>query len=34
MRMIEGFGDGEEGTSLEILEFLSDAAAGKVELEL
>ena len=34
MRMIEGFGVGEEGTSLEILEFSNDAAAGKVELEL
>ena len=33
-RMIEGFGVGEEGASLEILELLNSAAAGKVELEL
>jgi len=32
--MIEGSGVGKEGTSLEILEFLNSAAAGKVELEL
>jgi len=32
--MIEGFGVGEEGASLEILELLNSAAAGKVELEL
>ena len=33
-RMIEGFRVGEEGASLEILELLDSAAAGKVELEL
>ena len=33
-RMIEGFRVGEEGASLEILELLNSAAAGKVELEL
>ena len=32
--MIEGFGDGEEGASLEILELLNNAAARKAELEL
>ena len=31
--MIEGFGVGEEGASLEILELLNSAAAGRVELE-
>jgi len=30
--MIEGFGVGEAGASLEILEFLDSAAAGKVKL--
>jgi len=33
-KMTEGFGVGEEGTSLEILELSNIAAAGKVELEL
>jgi len=32
--VIEGFGVGEEGASLEILELSNSAAAGKVELEL
>ena len=32
--MIEGFRVREEWTSLEILELLNSAAAGKVELEL
>jgi len=32
--MIEGFGVGGEGASLEILELLNNAAAEKVELEL
>ena len=31
--MIEGFGVGEEGASLKILELLNSAAAGRVELE-
>ena len=32
--MIEGFGVGEEGTSLKILELLDSAAVGKGKLEL
>jgi len=32
--MIKGFRVGEEGTSLEILELLNNAAARKVKLEL
>jgi len=32
--MIEDFRVGGEGTSSEILEFLNNAAVGKVELEL
>jgi len=33
-RMIEGFGVGEEGASMEMMELSNSAAAGKVELEL
>jgi len=32
--MIEGFGVGEGGASLEILELSNSVAAGKVKLEL
>jgi len=32
--MVEGFGVGEEGVSLGILELLNSTAAGKVKLEL
>jgi len=32
--MFEGFGVGEEGTSLKILELLDSAAAGRVKLKL
>jgi len=32
--MVEGFGVGEEGASVEILELSNSATAGKVELEL
>jgi len=33
-RVVEGFGVGEEGASLKILELSNSAAAGKVKLEL
>jgi len=32
--VIEGFGVGEEGASLEILELSNSAAAGKVKLKM
>ena len=33
-RVVEGFGVGEEGASLKILELSNSAAAGKVKLDL